>query len=371
MILRAALVDKEASVEGGSVDSVDFDALEDRARALLSQGAYTFAATGAVDEITCVENAAAWQRLRLRPRVLRDITRIDTRGRVLGTSVASPIMIAPMGRHRLFHAEGEQATARGAAAADSIYVLATTSTVSIEAVAAARGAAPQWFQLYMPADRAVTEGLIDHVAAAGFRAIVLTVDQPVPGSSPRATRYPVEPNPDIRHVNLPGEPVARTAYDPAFKGVVKYPATFDDLEWLAGRTPLNVVVKGVLRGDDAQRCIDAGAKAIVVSNHGGRHLDTTVATAHALPEIVAAVGAKSEVYVDGGIRRGTDILKALALGARAVLIGRPILWGLAINGAEGVHAVLDHLRSELVRSMALCGTASLDALTPDLVAESR
>ncbi|MBO0756090.1 MAG: alpha-hydroxy-acid oxidizing protein [Bradyrhizobiaceae bacterium] len=353
------------------MDSVDFDALEASAQALLSPGAYAFAATGAVDEITCAENAAAWQRLRLRPRVLRDITRIDTGGRVLGTSVATPIIIAPMGRHRLFHAEGEQATARGATAAGSIYALATTSTVSIEAVAAVRGAAPQWFQLYMPPDRAVTKGLIDRVGAAGFSAIVLTVDQPVPGSSPRATRHPVEPNPDIRHVNLPGEPVARTAYDPTFKGVVTYPTTYDDLEWLVRHTPLDVVVKGVLRGDDAQRCIDAGAKAIVVSNHGGRHLDTTVTTAHALPEIIAAVGSTAEVYVDGGIRRGTDILKALALGARAVLIGRPILWGLAIDGAEGVRAVLDHLRSELVRSMALCGAASLDALTSDLVAEPR
>jgi 4-hydroxymandelate oxidase len=351
------------------VDSVDFDALEDRAGALLSPGAYAFAATGAVDEITCAENATAWQRLRLRPRVLSNITSIDTRARVLGSSLTTPIMIAPMGRHRLFHAEGEQATARGAAAADSIYVLATTSTVSIEAVAAARRTAPQWFQLYMPPDRAVTEGLIDRVAAAGFRAIVLTVDQPLPGSSPRATRHPVEPDPDIRHVNLPGEPVARTAYDPTFKGVVTYPTTYDDLEWLATRTELNVVVKGVLRGDDAQRCIDAGAKGIVVSNHGGRHLDTTVTTAHALPEIVAAVGSKAEVYVDGGFRRGTDIVKALALGARAVLIGRPILWGLTIDGAEGVRAVLDHLRSELVRSMALCGAASLDALTSDLVSE--
>lgn len=353
------------------MDSADFDALEDRARARLSPGAYAFAATGAVDEITCAENVAAWQRLRLRPRVLRDITRIDTAACVLGASVATPIMIAPSGRHRLFHTEGEQATARGAAAADSIYVLATTSTVPIETVAAARGTAPQWFQLYMPPDRAVTEGLIDRAAAAGFRAIVLTVDQAVPGSSPRATRHPIDPNPDLRHVNLPGEPVARTAYDPMFKGVVKFPTTYRDLEWLVGRTPLGVVVKGVLRGDDAQRCIEAGAKAIIVSNHGGRHLDTTVTTADALPEIIAAVGAKAEVYVDGGIRRGTDIVKALALGARAVLIGRPILWGLATGGADGVHAVLDHLRSELVRSMALCGAASVDALTPDLVAPMR
>jgi 4-hydroxymandelate oxidase len=350
------------------LDSVDFDALEARARECLSAGAYAFAATGAVDEITCAENALAWQRLRLRPHVLRDITSIDTRTHVLGAPVATPIMVAPTGRHRLYHAEGEEATARGAAAVGSAFVLATASTVRMETVAAARKSAPQWFQLYMPPDRAETEAIIDRAAAAGFRAIVLTVDQPVPGASPRAMRHPVEANPDIRHVNLPGEPIARTAYDATFEGVVRYPTTVRDLAWMVGRTPLDVVVKGVLRGDDARRCVEAGAKAIIVSNHGGRHLDTTVTTAEALPEIVAAVGNAAEIYVDGGLRRGTDILKALALGARAVLIGRPVLWALTLDGADGVCSVLEHLRSELARSMALCGAASLDALTPDLVA---
>lgn len=350
------------------MDSSDFDALEAAARAHLSPGAYAFAATGAVDEITCAENAAAWRDLRLRPHVLRDITRIDTGVTLLGSRVATPIMIAPSGRHRLFHAEGEQATARGASAANAVYVLATSSTVSIEDVASVRGAAPQWFQLYMPPDRSVTEAMIDRVAAAGFRAIMLTVDQPVYGSSPRASRQPIDATPDIRHVNLPGQPMARTAYDPLFKDVVMFPTTFRDLEWLVRRTPLAVAVKGVLRGDDAQRCVDAGAKAIIVSNHGGRHLDTTVTSAQALPEVVAAIGGKAEIYVDGGIRRGTDIVKALALGARAVLIGRPILWGLATGGADGVQAVLDHLHGELKRSMALCGAATLDELTPDLVA---
>jgi 4-hydroxymandelate oxidase len=350
------------------LDSADFDALEAAARSRLSPGAYAFAATGAVDEITCAENAAAWRRLRLRPRVLRDITTIDTGVTLLGARLATPIMIAPSGRHRLFHGEGEEATARGAAAADAVYVLATSATVSIEEVAAARRAAPQWFQLYMPPDRAVTEALIDRVAAAGFLAIVLTVDQPVYGSSPRASRHPIAPTSDIRHVNLPGQPIARTAYDPLFKDVVMFPTTYRDLEWLVRRTPLDVVVKGVLRGDDAQRCVDAGAKAIIVSNHGGRHLDTTVTSADALPEVATAVGGKAEIYVDGGIRRGTDIVKALALGARAVLVGRPILWGLATHGADGVKVVLQHLHAELVRSMALCGTAKLAEITPDLVA---
>ena len=172
---------------------------------------------------------------------------------------------------------------------------------------------------------------------------------------------------DVRSVNMVGQPVARTAYDIDRKGVVMFPTNFRDLEWLVKRVPLPVVVKGVLRGDDARRCVDCGVKGVMVSNHGGRHLDTTVTTAEVLAEIVAEVGGSAEVYVDGGIRRGTDIVKALALGARAVLLGRPPLWGLSVAGADGVAAVLKHMREELVRVMQLCGTASLAALKPDLV----
>jgi 4-hydroxymandelate oxidase len=361
------------------MDSADFDALEARARETLSPGAYAFAAGGADDEITLADNLAAWRRLRLRPRVLRDITAIDTTASVLGERIAMPLMVAPTGRHRLFHPDGERATARGAAAAGVPYVLATTSTVSIEDVAAERLpaprlsappslSAPQWFQLYLPPDRAVTEGLVDRVAAAGFGAIVLTVDQPVYGASPRSARAPLAPAPDIRAVNLPGQPAATHSYGAAHSGTVTYPATWRDLEWLVGRSPIDVVVKGVLRADDALRCVDLGAKAIIVSNHGGRHLDAALATADALPAIAAAVGPAAEVYVDGGIRRGTDIVKALALGARAVLIGRPAVWGLATGGADGVRDVFAHLRAELMRTMALCGVAKLDEVTRDLVA---
>ena len=353
------------------MDSVDFDALEEKARAKLPPGAYAFAAAGADDEITLAENLAAWRRLRLRPHMLNDITRIDTGVTVLGARLDTPIMVAPFGRHMLFHPEGERATARGAAAAGAVFVLPTTSTVSIEDVAAehdSKVTAPRWFQLYLPPDRALTESLIDRAAAAGFSAIVLTVDQPVYGSSPRAARAPLKPSPDIRNANLPGQPIAQNAYKPDYSGRVTFPATWRDLEWLVQRSSIDVLVKGVLRGDDALRCVEAGAKAVVVSNHGGRHLDASTATADALPEIAAAVARKAEVYVDGGIRRGTDIVKALALGARAVLVARPVIWGLALDGADGVRAVLDHLRAELVRSMALCGTARLDEITPDLVA---
>jgi len=349
------------------MDSRDFDALEARARDKLSPGAFAFAAGGADDEITLEDNIAAWRRLRLAPRMLRDVTAIDTSTTVLGERIAAPLMVAPTGRHRLFHPEGERATARGAAAAGVPYVMATAATVTMEEVAAERRDAPHWFQLYLPPDRSVTEGLIDRAAAAGFRAVVLTVDQPVYGSSPRAARAPLEAGPDIRAVNLPGQPVAAHGYGAVHSGSVTHPATFDDLAWLVRRSALPLLVKGVLRADDALRCAELGARGIIVSNHGGRHLDATVASADALPAIADAVGATAEVYVDGGIRRGTDIVKALALGARAVLIGRPAVWGLALAGADGVRAVFDHLRGELVRSMALCGLAKLGDATRDLL----
>src|SRR5262245_28107742 len=354
--------------EERKLDSVDFDALEEQARGRLSPAAYAFAAAGADDEITLAENITAWRRLRLRPRMLNDIGSIDTGVSVLGARLASPIMVAPFGRHKLFHPEGERATARGASAAGAVLVLPTTSTISMEDVAAEPGTAPRWFQLYLPPDRGLTENLIDRAAAAGFGAVVLTVDQPVYGSSPRAARAPLVPSPDIRNANLPGHPIAQNAYKAGYSGKVTFPATWRDLEWLVQRSPLDVIVKGILRGDDAVSCIEAGAKAIMVSNHGGRHLDGTVASAEALPEIAAAVAGKAELYVDGGIRRGTDIVKALALGARAVLVARPVVWGLALDGAAGVTMVLEHLRAELARSMALCGVARLDDITGDLVA---
>ena len=349
------------------MDSAAFDALEHQARAQLPPSSFAFCAAGADDEITAAENSARWRALRLRPHILRAVAQVDTGVMILGRHAATPIMIAPTGRHRLFHCDGEIATARGAAAAAAIFVMATNATATIEEVAAARGDAAQWFQLYL-SDRSVAEGLIDRVAAAGFTTLVVTADMPVYGSSPRAAREPLIASEAIRNVNLPGAPIARNAYDGTFSGTVTYPITQRDLEWLVRRSPIDVVVKGVLRGDDAKRCVEAGAKAVIVSNHGGRHLDTTVTTAEALPEIVEAVAGNAEVYVDGGIRRGTDILKALALGARAVLVGRPVMWGLAVRGADGVRDVLEHLRGELMRTMALCGVAKLTEATADLVA---
>jgi 4-hydroxymandelate oxidase len=351
------------------MDCVDFDALAVEAQRKMTAPAWAFCATGADDEVTAAENVTAWRKLRLRPRVLRDIVEVDTGTSIMGTRVETPIMVAPTGRHHLFHPEAERATARGAAAAGAIYVMATSGTTTVEEAAAERGAPPQWFQLYMQPDREQTGALLDRCVAAGYSALVLTVDQPVPGWSPRAFRTPVLPDPAIRSVNMLGQPMARTAYDLTRKGLVMFPTNFDDLEWMAQRTNLPVLVKGVVRGDDAVRCVEAGAKGVIVSNHGGRHLDMVVPTSDAIAEVAEAVKGKAEVFVDGGIRRGTDVLKALALGARAVLVGRPPLWGLSVGGAAGVQGVMEHLQDELVRAMRLCGASKLSDLTPDLVAK--
>ena len=365
---RSRIRPHRSSLRGLFVDSADFDALAVLAEAKMPPASWAFCAAGADDEITANENIAAWRALRLKPRVLNDVGNVDLRTSLLGAPVSTPIMVAPTGRHKLFNAEGERATARGAAMAEAAYVMASNSNVTIEAAAAERKTAPQWFQLYYWPNRAEVEALIDRLAAAGFSALVLTVDAPVPGWSPRAARAQHAPSPEIRNINMPGQPMARTAYHPDFAGKVMYPATWRELEWLAKRAPMPVMVKGVLRADDAARCAACGARAVIVSNHGGRHLDGTVTTAAVVGDIARALSGKAEVYVDGGIRRGTDILKALALGARGVLIGRPVIWGLAVNGAEGVRDVLDHLRVELTRAMQLCGAANLAQLTLDLVA---
>jgi isopentenyl diphosphate isomerase/L-lactate dehydrogenase-like FMN-dependent dehydrogenase len=348
-------------------DCVDLDALEQNARRVMRPESWVFCDTGADDEITATENVAAWRRLKLRPRMLRDIVEVDTGVTLLGAKLATPIMVAPTGRHHLFHANGERETAHGAAAAGALFVMSTSGSTTVEDVAAEAAGVPQWFQLYMQPDRDATAELLDRCVRAGFRALVLTVDQPVPGWSPRAYRTPVIASEKVRSVNMVGQPVARTAYDADRKGIVMFPTNFHDLEWLVKRAGMPVVVKGVLRADDALRCVNCGVKGIMVSNHGGRHLDTTVTTAEVLHEIATTVGKSAEVYVDGGIRRGTDIVKALALGARAVLLGRPPLWGLSVAGSAGVAAVMAHMRDEMVRAMRLSGANSLAALTLDLV----
>ncbi|MCO5065014.1 MAG: alpha-hydroxy-acid oxidizing protein [Rhizobiaceae bacterium] len=348
----------------------DFDPenLEERAREVLNAGAFAFCKCGADDEETAADNERAWRRLKILPRMFADVSKLSCATTILGAPVTSPIMIAPSGRHALFHPQAERATAIGAADEGCIYVMSSASNTRVEDVASATPDSNRWFQLYLSPDRGVSDTLIERACTAGFKAIVLTLDQPYSGRSPRAMASPLGQTTDV-FANLPGQPIARSAYDPETSGKPRYPATLADLEQLVIRSPLPIVAKGIMRGDDALRCHDAGASAVIVSNHGGRHLDTAAATCDALAGVVEAAGKKLEIYVDGGIRRGTDVFKALALGARSVLVGRPVLWALATQGAGGVSNLLSFLREDLIRTMALSGAPDLSLIGRDLLAE--
>lgn len=347
--------------------------VEALAREVLPAAAYDYYASGADDEHTLDDNAAAWQRIRLLPHVLRDVSKVSTAATVLGTEVSAPIMVAPTAYQKLAHKEGEAATSAGAAAFGTVMVASTFSNTTMEDIAAAAPDAPRWFQLYVHDDRGLTAELVQRAVAADYRAIVLTVDLPVLGYRRRDERNNFALPDGVVKANLGDDPAA--ADQPTVGSALRAYAdhavdaglTFADIEWLRELSELPVVIKGVLRGDDAAGCVSAGADAIIVSNHGGRQLDTAVSTADALAGVVRAVGDRAEVYVDGGIRRGTDVVKALALGARAVLVGRPVLWGLAVDGSNGVHAVLESYRIELERAMALCGAAGITDLRADLL----
>ena len=348
--------------------------LEALARASLDAGAYDYYVSGADDERTLAENLSAWDRLKLRPRVLRDVSAVRTAAHVLGTPVTAPVLVAPTAYQRLAHDEGERATARGAAEFGTVMVVSTFANTTLEEVAEAAPGAPRWFQLYVHADRGLTAELVKRAAAAGYGALVLTVDLPVLGYRRRDERNNFALPPGIVKANLGDvpHPAYMVAGGSALRAyadqAVDAALTFDDLAWLRGLSDLPLVVKGVLRGDDAAACVAAGADAVIVSNHGGRQLDGAIATAEALPDVVRGVAGRAEVYVDGGIRRGTDVVRALALGARAVLLGRPLLWGLAVDGADGVRAVLENCRVELERAMALCGVKDLSEISADLLA---
>lgn len=343
------------------------------ARARLPAEVWDYYDTGAGDETARAEASTAWARYRLRPRVLRPVGTRSTATTVLGRSLPTPLLVAPAALHGLAAPAAEAGTAEGVAGAGSLLVLSTRSSlVPAEATAGAWGSTPWWMQLYVLRDRGLTRALIDRAVAAGAEAVVLTVDTPVLGPKRRGLR-------DVRRPDLLAslQPLldARAAGpDAGLTGLSDADALEQDpdltpeiVEFVREASGLPVVVKGVLRGDDARMLADAGAAAVYVSNHGGRQADRAVSTAFALPEVVAAVGDRVEVYVDGGIRSGTDALVALALGARAVLLARPVLWALAAAGAAGVQHVLEDLRADLDRSMALVGAAGLDQLTPDLV----
>jgi 4-hydroxymandelate oxidase len=359
-------------------DVINISDLERLARARLPQMAYDYYASGADDEVTLAENRSAWQRIALRYRVLRGVHRVEPATAVLGHEVAMPLCVAPTAFHRLATADGELATARAAAAAGTIMILSTLSNTAVEEVVAAAGGAPVFFQLYVYRDRGATRALVERAAAAGCRALVLTVDAPRLGTRERDVRNAFTLPAGLRIENMLAAGMAELPARALESGLAAYfgelidPAlSLADVTWLAGLTPLPVIVKGVVRGDDARAALDAGARAVVVSNHGGRQLDTSVATADVLGEVVDAVAGRGEVLVDGGVRRGTDIVKALALGARAALVGRPILWGLAAGGEVGAARALSLLRAELELAMLLAGCAGVADIGRDLVRSPR
>ena len=347
--------------------------LEELARAKLPRPSFEYIVGGAEDEVSLRRNREAYDRWALRPRVLVDVSKRDTSTTVLGVPVSMPILVAPTAFHRLVHPDGEVATARGAAAAKTLMVASTISTKTLEEVANAV-AAPRWFQLYVYRDRRVTEDLIDRAVRAGYRAICLTVDTPLLGRRERdeRNRFTLPPGLSIANLQpagLDGLPEAErgSAFSKYVAELLDESVTWSDVDWLKSKSPLPVVLKGVMTAEDAAIAAEHGVDGIVVSNHGGRQLDSTLGTLDALPEVVAAVKGRAEVYVDGGIRRGTDVLKAIALGAQAVLVGRPILWGLAVGGAEGVTAVLEHLRNELDLAIALAGRTTIKSIDRNLI----
>lgn len=369
------------------INLFDYEAL---ATQHLSKMALDYYAGGAGDEVTLQDNRAAFERIKLRPKMLVDVLKRSTRTTVLGQSLSMPILVAPMAFQCLAHPQGEVATAKAAAALGTTMVVSTLATKSLEAVAEAYDLLVQeyqkadsqtnatvnslWFQLYVHRDRGLTQALVERAVVAGYKAICLTVDSPVMGMREKDIRNQFTLPEGMSIANLATLKDLKIPYAAGESGLFTYfaeqinPAlTWADLEWLQALSPLPVVVKGILRGDDALKAVEHGAKAVIVSNHGGRQLDGAIASIDALSEVVAAVKDKAEVLVDGGIWRGTDVLKALALGAKAVLLGRPVLWGLAVGGEAGVLHCLELLRLELDIAMALSGCAAIKDINSSLV----
>jgi 4-hydroxymandelate oxidase len=346
---------------------LDLAALEQQAQELLPPDVYDYYAGGSGEETTLTEAPAAWRAWRLRPRVLRGTVAVQLGTTLLGTDVATPIGVAPWAYQGMAHPDGERATARGAAATGALMTVSTSATTSLADVAAVTPVGPRWFQLYRLHSPAHTEDLARRAGRAGYTALVLTVDLPVLGRRLRDVRHDFALPADLLLANHP--PAQGT--QPPLPAVATPGWTFADIGRFAEISGLPVVVKGVLRGDDAARCVAAGASAVWVSTHGGRQADPAVPSAEALPEVVEAVGADAEVYADGGIRSGSDVLTALALGARAVFVGRPTAWGLTTGGADGVARVIGGLTEDLAHTMAVCGLDDVRAVSRDTVVRAR
>jgi 4-hydroxymandelate oxidase len=353
-------------------DVVSVRGLEPLAAELLSEHTWNYVAGGAADEVTLGWNEAAWRDLPMLPRALVDVAQIDTTVELLGRRMAHPILLAPTAAHRNYHPDGESATRRGATDAEALAVMSSLGSTPLDALAAA-ASGPWAFQLYVQSDRDFTGRLLRRAVDAGAETIVLTVDTPLLGARDRDRRtggHTVDglappalegapPSVVMPDNPRPHERIYNTHIDPSL--------TWETLEWLVDQSPVPVIAKGVVRPDDARRCVDSGAAGVVVSNHGARNLDSCVATGQALPGVVRAVDDAIPVLVDGGIRRGTDIAKALILGADAVLVGRPAIWGLAVAGPAGVQWVVETLWSELAMAMGLLGAPTIADLTADLL----
>ncbi len=344
------------------------DDFESLAHQYISAAAYEYVAGGAGSDLTIADNRAAFNRIRLNPRVLIDVTSIDTKLSLLGRACEYPILLAPAGYHKLVHPEGENETVKGANLAEATLVASSFSTVTIEEMSAA-AKRPLWFQLYVQSDRGFTKSLIDRAIAAGCEAICVTVDVPVNGPRDRELHAGFKLPPGVERANLSGlgtaisaashRPVGRNIYAATHGADV----TWKDIDWLRDNFAVKLLLKGILHPEDAALAVKAGVDGIVVSNHGGRSLDTVPASIDALPAIAARVAGRIPILLDGGVRRGIDVFKALARGAAAVMIGRSYLYGLAVGGAFGVSRVVEILRTELEMTMGLIGVTALEQIS--------
>jgi 4-hydroxymandelate oxidase len=348
------------------VEPINLFDFEAAAKERLPREEYDYIAGGATDELSVERNRRAFESWALRPRVLRNVSRLDLSTTVLGTKIALPVLIAPCGGHKKAHPDGEFATYRAAASRGTVLTVSANSSSSFEDLGrAAEGSL--WVQLYPFRDKEMTRDWLKRAQQSGYKAVCVTLDSQWPPKRERNIRNNYK---RIRGVNYP--PAAAGAPRPAARaGEGSDPAaTWDDLKWIKAATDLPVVAKGIMTAEDVEECVAAGVDGVIVSNHGGRHLDNTLATIEVLPEAVAAAKGRIEIFLDGGIRRGADIVKAIALGAKAVFIGRPLFWGLAVDGERGVARVLDILREETEITMAKCGRPDIASIDPTVVVKA-
>ncbi|XP_039295577.1 hydroxyacid oxidase 1 isoform X2 [Nilaparvata lugens] len=356
------------------MDLCCIDDFEEHAKKVLPKNALDYYRSGAASQLTLQLNIEAFQRLRIRPRVMRDVSNRSLSTSVLGHQVSLPVGVAPTAMQRMAHAQGELANARAAGKCGTIYVMSTLATSSLEEVAEAAPDTIRWFQLYIYKNRKLTAELVRRAERTGWKALVLTVDAPVFGVRYADARNKFKLPPHLRLANFEGMLADKITSAKKISGLNEYvndlfddTINWKDVSWLKSITKLPLVLKGVLTPEDALIAADLGIEAIVVSNHGARQLDTVPASIEVLPSIVSAVGGRMEVYLDGGIRQGTDVFKALALGAKMVFMGRPALWGLAHSGQKGVERVIDILRNEFDTALALTGCTSVKDIRKEMV----